>query len=1440
MRREKGIYTKEKNLLFLKNVTEMGKNGNFVIKNRTAIKHKVSEVQFPSLFSGPLPIFEITRGKIPSFASKKIGKEDKSKDGKSNKKGGKNQGTLDNWVKNDPSTKKAGSINNSGPPKLKKQTPEEIAAEMKRIREQNERFKEEMKRKAEEAKKQKLEEKARERERRNEEKVMVRKMLAEHKAKRDDLECDDLKQLPKAVAVQSRIPNSLFGEFVTLLEFFHGFSDILETHDSFPNGITFELLETAIVNKDEPGGALFDILSFMLGAYFDLQNEEDEEIKLDKFQIATTNVNEIDKNILGRDEDIANQIRSATTMARWPMKHQGQSLSELHMNEWSITEILRLHIASAGAHRHDKCNNWLYQQRGGYRLSDDPGLQFRMEDPQILEALTSCTVYELNVEDKIKVLNCLMYQILSFATVRDEIDEKFNELREAKEELRQHQIGENKRQRLVEEAVKAKKREEFMQKKEEKLKAQEKESQQKQNKEDIKGKENEKLVNGEANESKDLKKKDSEHPPEVFMTERQRLAIQTQKDKEEKELQKKEDILKSQAYETERVLSDRISDLTAKCGRTFLGRDRAYRRYWVIDSLPGLYVEHDDDSIGSCLPQPTPYNPNAGPLDETTALIRVKEILDARDKGKSSEEKSSSDKENEDKLGISKNSDVTKTYSKKTNNQTVLKQKVLSSSNGSLEVNGGAEKSESGKEQYADGTIKLEQNYGSEVMRTEFKDEDGSEDLKIMRPWGVCTGDKESCVVHSSILPKTHWSYYSTIEEVDSLIDNLNERGFRESELKDKLLNERDRLSKSLKRMTNVSEHLCVEKSSITKQEDKPKISNGLQNGDISEDLYRGNSITATGNLQLRDQILEMEEKIFIGNLGSLKCRDRVAWAEAIRDGGYDSQCDGLTWGGKSVQDTPFESRLQSETVSRDPSQPPSPSAVNGEIDGKSILSEHLYKKQLKLVRDLASAILQIAQMVDVKYIKSPLGEDEKEKKKRLKEEERRKKEAEIEEIDGASDQSSLKPEILTPLQDWENSLMSSTCCPQLFVHLTTLESSIMWSKSLLNTKCRICRRKTDPEKMLLCDGCDRGHHLYCLKPKLKKIPEDDWYCTECKPKMRIRSPKKKHRKVFEEEEPEEEEEEEEEEDDYDDDQGSEEEYDHEDTENDNEAEDENSEGDDDFNEIDEDSPPRRRKKPKRAFEPPVKAKKNSKNGRQQEFIEKEEKKRNKGITQLLLGQRRSATEANERIKNVTQHEVHSGNDSSGPEEPSGERASGRLREKRKNVSTASLLQLAQDNAELEKGGARSKRRRDVDDELDSMFNPTVLEDLLNQMMKNKDGWPFDRPITKAEAPDYHKIISKPMDLGTVRSGIVRMKYTCNQEVLEDIRQVFANCWAYNRSDAEEYSCGVRLEKYFLKEGKKIGLIDVDEMPSAPIAPEGSTGVSGSLKPPLKKSKRSY
>ena len=35
--------------------------------------------------------------------------------------------------------------------------------------------------------------------------------------------------------------------------------------------------------------------------------------------------------------------------------------------------------------------------------------------------------------------------------------------------------------------------------------------------------------------------------------------------------------------------------------------------------------------------------------------------------------------------------------------------------------------------------------------------------------------------------------------------------------------------------------------------------------------------------------------------------------------------------------------------------------------------------------------------------------------------------------------------------------------------------------------------------------------------------------------------------------------------------------------------------------------------------------------------------------------------------------------------------------------------------------------------------------------MKHKDGWPFDRPITKQDAPDYHLCVKTPIDLSTIR-----------------------------------------------------------------------------------------
>lgn len=65
----------------------------------------------------------------------------------------------------------------------------------------------------------------------------------------------------------------------------------------------------------------------------------------------------------------------------------------------------------------------------------------------------------------------------------------------------------------------------------------------------------------------------------------------------------------------------------------------------------------------------------------------------------------------------------------------------------------------------------------------------------------------------------------------------------------------------------------------------------------------------------------------------------------------------------------------------------------------------------------------------------------------------------------------------------WEESVLTCSSLSQIFLHLASFDKSVKWDRSALMARCRICRRKGDAEKMLLCDGCDRGHHMYCLKP---------------------------------------------------------------------------------------------------------------------------------------------------------------------------------------------------------------------------------------------------------------------------------------------------------------------------------------------------------------------
>ena len=54
-------------------------------------------------------------------------------------------------------------------------------------------------------------------------------------------------------------------------------------------------------------------------------------------------------------------------------------------------------------------------------------------------------------------------------------------------------------------------------------------------------------------------------------------------------------------------------------------------------------------------------------------------------------------------------------------------------------------------------------------------------------------------------------------------------------------------------------------------------------------------------------------------------------------------------------------------------------------------------------------------------------------------------------------------------------------------------------NKKINRELCSICR---DGGNLLLCDNCPRSFHIECLKIKEENIPEDNWYCPICAPKI--------------------------------------------------------------------------------------------------------------------------------------------------------------------------------------------------------------------------------------------------------------------------------------------------------------------------------------------------
>ncbi|KAJ3683129.1 hypothetical protein LUZ60_013356 [Juncus effusus] len=46
--------------------------------------------------------------------------------------------------------------------------------------------------------------------------------------------------------------------------------------------------------------------------------------------------------------------------------------------------------------------------------------------------------------------------------------------------------------------------------------------------------------------------------------------------------------------------------------------------------------------------------------------------------------------------------------------------------------------------------------------------------------------------------------------------------------------------------------------------------------------------------------------------------------------------------------------------------------------------------------------------------------------------------------------------------------------------------------------KCEQCELGDNESDLVLCDGCDKGFHLFCLRPILFRVPTGRWFCPSC------------------------------------------------------------------------------------------------------------------------------------------------------------------------------------------------------------------------------------------------------------------------------------------------------------------------------------------------------
>ncbi|KAK8750689.1 hypothetical protein OTU49_014947 [Cherax quadricarinatus] len=318
-------------------------------------------------------------------------------------------------------------------------------------------------------------------------------------------------------------------------------------------------------------------------------------------------------------------------------------------------------------------------------------------------------------------------------------------------------------------------------------------------------------------------------------------------------------------------------------------------------------------------------------------------------------------------------------------------------------------------------------------------------------------------------------------------------------------------------------------------------------------------------------------------------------------------------------------------------------------------------------------------------------------------------------------------------LQIWREAVSKSETAAQLAMCTYMLETAVAWDKSIMKAYCQFCHSGDHEEKLLLCDGCDKGYHTHCFKPPMNNIPDGDWYCYECVNKFSDSSqrhclvcggtegrtlvhcsvcPRAYHTGCI---------------------------------------------------------TPNLAKVPRNKWVCPACTNKSPRGRR--------------GRTKKVSESNNSSVSA---TTNVSTEVMDTLDDSQGVVSPATTSKKERVNKKGSPVSFP-VLPSRDSSLVVPVMQPVQKEQKDLQS----------CKSIISELEVHEDAWPFLLPVNTRQFPTYKKIIKKPMDLSAIKKKLDDNLYKTREEYCEDLRLMFNNCETFNEDDSPVGKAGHNLRSFF-------------------------------------------